>query len=62
VALIGPQAQTRAYYYLGLSLEAKQDWAGARRAYEAVIARWGAATPHSVTADAARARLAKLPK
>jgi serine/threonine-protein kinase len=62
VDLSAPQIHTRAHYYLGLSLEAKKDYAGARKAYETVIARWGKAAPRSVTADLAKARLAALPK
>jgi tetratricopeptide (TPR) repeat protein len=47
---------------LGVAKQTTGDLAGARTAYQAVLERWGTATPRSVTADEARARLAALPK
>jgi serine/threonine-protein kinase len=52
----------RDLYLLGLSREHTGDLAGAKAAYEGVLARWGQAKPKSVTADAARAGLARLAK
>ncbi len=51
-----PVAYTRANFWLGKAREAKHDTAGACAAYAVVLARWGHATPRSVTADEARAR------
>jgi serine/threonine-protein kinase len=45
---------------LGEALEAKGDVAGACAAHAEVLAHWGHAKPRSVTADIARARMAKL--
>jgi len=55
-ALQAPLEHTRAYLFLGEALERTGDTPGACRAYGAVLQRWGAAVPRSVTADAARAR------
>jgi tetratricopeptide (TPR) repeat protein len=55
-------AAMRAQYLLGLSREKTGDAAGARAAYDRVLAHWGNAKPRSVTADKARAGLARLAK
>jgi serine/threonine protein kinase/tetratricopeptide (TPR) repeat protein len=55
-----PFAQTRAFSDLGRALEATGDKAGACDAYATVLARWGHASPHSVTAAAAAARSRSL--
>jgi len=55
-----PILATVGWYYLGRALEGSGDRDGARKAYERVQARWGKATPTSVTAAAAAARLANL--
>jgi serine/threonine-protein kinase len=55
-----PVPFVRASLHLGRALEATGDRAGACAAYEGVVARWGRATPRSVTAEAARAASAKL--
>ncbi len=60
IALGSPIEQTRAFYFLGMALETNGDLAGARAAYQAVIDRWGAAKPHSRTADEAKKRLKAL--
>jgi serine/threonine-protein kinase len=52
--------RVRAFYWLGLAREGTGDVAGARAAYEKLLARWGNAKPKSITADKARARLARL--
>jgi eukaryotic-like serine/threonine-protein kinase len=49
-------------FALGEAREHAGDVAGARAAYEEVLRRWGKAKPRSVTADKARARLARLAK
>ena len=59
-ALDEPSGVTRAHLYLGESLETTGDTAGACAAYAQVIARWGKATPRSVTAEAAKARVKAL--
>ena len=56
LALDEPVAHTRAHFMLGQALEASGDSAGACAAYAVVVARWGAATPRSVTGEKARAR------
>ena len=56
LALDEPVAHTRAHFMLGQALEASGDAAGACAAYAVVLARWGAATPRSVTGEKARAR------
>ncbi len=60
--LVGTAAvfSTWAAYELGRALEARGDAAGACRAYERVLTRWGKATPASTTAAKARARRAEL--
>jgi hypothetical protein len=55
-----PLLQIRASHELGLALEEAGDRAGALAAHRHVVARWGAATPRSVTAEASRERLAGL--
>jgi eukaryotic-like serine/threonine-protein kinase len=57
VVLSRPIAQTRAHWFLGLTLEAKGDPAGALKAYRVIVERWSNAKPRSVTAAAARARI-----
>jgi serine/threonine-protein kinase len=59
-ALDFPFDHVRASLYLGQALETKNDTPGACAAYRFVLSRWGSAKPRSVTADAARARLAAL--
>ena len=49
-----PIPLTRAFYFLGTSLEATGDHDGACAAYAKVIERWGNAKPRSVTAEAAK--------
>jgi tetratricopeptide (TPR) repeat protein len=61
LALVDPSVPATVHLYLGLALEKTGDAAGARAAYEKVIALWGKARPRSVTAAKARALLAKLP-
>jgi eukaryotic-like serine/threonine-protein kinase len=56
LAFDDPFAHTRAYADLGRALESRGDKSGACDAYASVLARWGHATPHSVTAIAAAAR------
>ena len=56
-----PIARTRSLVVLGQLREKRGDVAGARAAYEKVLARWGTARPRSITADEARKRLAALP-
>jgi serine/threonine-protein kinase len=60
LAFDAPIEQTRAQWFLGSALERKGDVAGACAAYATVLARWGAAKPRSVSADAARARVRAL--
>jgi serine/threonine-protein kinase len=55
-----PFAHTRAHLWLAQALEQQHDVAGACAAYRVVEARWGKATPPSVTAAEATARLAAL--
>ena len=50
----------RAFYDLGQVREALGDPVGACEAYEALLERWGSATPRSVTGDGARARVRSL--
>jgi tetratricopeptide (TPR) repeat protein len=52
----------RSRYLLGLSREKTGDIAGAKQAYDSVIARWPNAKPRSVTVEKARAGLARLAK
>jgi len=56
LALELPFEQTRAQLTLGKALEAKGETARACAAYRAVLARWGRATPRSITAEEARRR------
>jgi serine/threonine-protein kinase len=56
LAFDDPFVQTRASSDLGRALEARGDKAGACDAYATVLARWGHATPRSLTATAAAAR------
>ncbi|MCC6523693.1 MAG: hypothetical protein IT373_13640, partial [Polyangiaceae bacterium] len=58
--LAEPLTATRAQLWLGVALEGSGDREGARAAYEAVLRRWGAAKPRSLTAEQAQARLASL--
>ena len=50
----------RALLDLGIALEATGDAAGACDAYGQLLARWGHATPRSVSAEAARAGVKRL--
>ncbi|MBK9261349.1 MAG: serine/threonine protein kinase [Polyangiaceae bacterium] len=59
-ALEAPLVPTRARFYLGMALQGKGDEAGARRAFERVIDRWGKAKPRSMTAERAREALKKM--
>ena len=59
-ALENPFDHVRASLLLGQALEAKNDVAGACTAYQRVVHQWGSATPRSVTASAARARISAL--
>jgi tetratricopeptide (TPR) repeat protein/tRNA A-37 threonylcarbamoyl transferase component Bud32 len=59
-ALYVPFEQTRAYFFLGASYEAKGDKARACAAYAVVLDRWGAAKPRSKTAEDAKKRAAGL--
>jgi serine/threonine-protein kinase len=61
-ALSDPGPWMAAHLYLGMALEGVGDVEGARAAYGEVIARWGKATPRSVTAEQAKRKLAALPK
>ncbi len=56
LAFDDPFAQTRAFADLGRALEARGDKMGACDAYATVLARWGHATPRSITASAASVR------
>jgi serine/threonine-protein kinase len=56
-ALDQPILHTRAQYDLGLVREALGNKDGACAAYGVVLARWGKASPRSVTAEMARARM-----
>lgn len=60
VALSNPTEQTRAFYYLGMAREVAGELEGARAAYQVVVDRWGQATPRSLTAERAKARLREL--
>jgi serine/threonine-protein kinase len=60
VAFDFPVEHTRAHLWLGQAREAQGDRAGACSAYGAVLSRWGAARPRSVTAEAARDRAKAL--
>jgi serine/threonine-protein kinase len=51
---------TRSLYWLGLARERTGDRRGARAAYEALLGRWGKASPRSIFADRSRARLTAL--
>ncbi len=62
VALRHPMLHTRAHLLLGQAYEARGDVASAKRAYQVVIDRWGAATPPSTSARAARDRLEAIAK
>ena len=55
-----PVVWVRTHLWLGEALETKGDVAGACAAYGDVVARWGHATPSSVTAARARARMTAL--
>ena len=55
-----PFVHTRAHLWLGQALEQQGDIPGACAAYRVVEARWGKATPPSVTAGEAASRLAAL--
>ena len=59
-ALDYPTPHTRAHYYMGMANEAANDKAGACAAYAVVLARWGDAKPHSVTATKAKERMKVL--
>jgi serine/threonine-protein kinase len=59
-ALKNPALQTRSFYFLGMAYETKGDLEGAKKAYKAVVDRWGAAKPRSTTAEKAKAQLARL--
>ena len=54
--LSAPVRYVRANLFLGQALEATGDKAGACKAYDVVLARWGKAKPRSVTAEEARRR------
>jgi serine/threonine protein kinase len=60
MAVADPFRHTLANHELGLALEMAGDRAGALEAQGTVLARWGTAVPHSVSADAARQRLMEL--
>ncbi len=60
IHLGSPIEQTRAFYFLGMALENKGDLDGARKAYQTVVDRWGAAKPKSRTAEDAKKRLKQL--
>jgi len=60
MVLESPFVAVRAQYELGLAREALGHKDGACAAYGAVLARWGHATPRSVTAERARAHAAEL--
>jgi serine/threonine-protein kinase len=51
---------TEAHLYLGMALDATGDRAGAARAYDEVLSRWGRAKPRSITAEKARAARERL--
>jgi serine/threonine-protein kinase len=55
-----PFESMRARFLLAQAREARGDQAGACRDYQSIVARWGQAKPHSVTAEKAAARLATL--
>ncbi|MDO9020104.1 MAG: protein kinase [Deltaproteobacteria bacterium] len=57
-ALLFPVAQGRAQRDLGVARALTGDAAGACEAWRGVLARWGHATPRSVTGEDARARMA----
>ena len=59
-ALRFPVEQMRAVRDLGVAREATGDRAGACEAWQRVLDRWGRATPRSVTAEDARARMRAL--
>ena len=58
--LEGPLTFVRAAIPLGQALEKTDDRAGACRAYQSVLDRWGKAKPRSVTAEEARRRSKSL--
>jgi len=58
--LSDPLAYIGARYWYGVALEESGDEAGAKKAYEMVLARWGDAKPRSVTAERAEKRLRGL--
>ncbi len=62
LALRHPQLHTRAHLLLGMAYEARGDVEAAKRAYGVVVERWGAASPPSTSARAARARLEAIAK
>jgi len=59
-ALRFPVEQMRAVRDLGVAREATGDRAGACEAFKRVVDRWGRATPRSITAEDARARMLAL--
>jgi serine/threonine-protein kinase len=59
-ALADPLGTMRALLALGEVREKRGDVSGARAAYGRIVAAWGNAKPRSITADAARKRLAAL--
>jgi serine/threonine-protein kinase len=59
-ALADPLGTMRALLALGEVREKRGDASGARAAYGRILAAWGNAKPRSITADAARKRLAAL--
>ncbi|MFO0550683.1 MAG: protein kinase [Polyangiaceae bacterium] len=56
-ALVDATLATAGWYYLGLAREGLGDKAGAKSAFERVLARWGKSKLESSTARAAKARL-----
>jgi serine/threonine-protein kinase len=58
--LYEPLWHVRASFHLAQAREAKGDAPGACEAYRAVLARWGNASPRSITAEQARARIKAL--
>ena len=58
--LAWPVRYVRAFWFLGQALERTGEISGACEAYASVIDRWGNASPRSVTAEQARARMKAL--
>jgi serine/threonine-protein kinase len=58
--LAGPITFIRTRFDLGRALDQSGDKDGACKAYASVVARWGKATPRSVTSDQAKARMTAL--